>query len=104
MGSLGPFGLLHREKLFNRLGKPAVQQVFETLKRNQAAPADARLERQMKPVDGVKKEQRPDALVKIVAAPAKGIEFGAGGDELFPRRGATDGIQRLVPDRSDRSR
>ena len=52
-GIAGAFGLLHGEKVFNRLREPAVQQVFEALERNQAALADARLERQMKPVDGV---------------------------------------------------
>ena len=56
----------------------------------------ARLEGQVKPVDGVKKEQCPDALVEIVAAPAKGVELGAGRNQFFPGRRATDGIERPV--------
>ena len=92
-GVAGAFGLLRGEKFFNRLGKPAVQQVLETRERNQAALTDARFERQMEPVNGVKKKQRPDALVKIVAAPPKGVEFGAGRHQFFPGRRAADGIE-----------
>ncbi len=57
-GVAGAFGLLRRKKTLNRLGEPAVQQVLEPFKRNQAALADARLVRQMKPVDGVKEESQ----------------------------------------------
>ena len=97
-GIAGAFSLLHREKIFNRLGKPAVQQVFEPFKRNQTALADARLVRQMKAVDGVKKKQCADALIKIIAVPAKIVEFGAGGGELLQGRGATNRVERPVPD------
>ena len=99
MASLGPSALLHREKLVERLLKPAVQQVFKALERNHAAPRRRRqFVRQMKTVDGVKKKQRADALVKIVAVPAKGVQFGAGGEQLLAGTRRANGVERLVAD------
>ena len=72
--------------------EPALQQVLVAVEGNQSSRVPMpRFERQMKPVDGVEEEQRPDALVKILAAPAEGFQFGAFGEQFraATRRGKT---------------
>src|SRR5882724_175340 len=58
----------------------------------------AKLGRQMEPMERVKKEQRPDPLVKIVTAPAKGIEFGAFLHQFRKRKFRAQAVERLVAD------
>jgi hypothetical protein len=58
----------------------------------------------MKPVDGIKKQQGADAFVKIFAAMPERLQFGALGQQFRHRRGAADGVQRLVAHRRVRRR
>ena len=82
--------------MINCLGEPAGQQLFKTRKGNQAAPSETGLERQMKSVNGVQEEQRPNALIQIRAATAKDVELGAERIELRDRSVVANGIERPV--------
>ena len=53
----------------------------------------------METMDRVEKEQRPDALVKIVTAPAKGVQFGALPEQFVHRKPGANAVQRLVAHR-----
>jgi hypothetical protein len=70
-----------------------------TVEGNQIPRADARFERQMKPVNGVKKKQRPDAFVEIFAPVAEGFKFGALREQFRQRGRAAKRIQGLIAHR-----
>ena len=92
----GTHVFLHGQKLVQRLLKPAVQQMFKSFERNHAAGARGQFPRQMKTVNRVKEKQSANAFVKVVAAAAKGIQFGAGRDQLVRRSPRANGVERPV--------
>src|SRR5438094_8465660 len=67
-----------------------------TVEGNQIPRLHAWLERQMKAVDRVEKQQGANALVKIFAAPSERFQFGGFGQQLRERRRAAERVQRLV--------
>ena len=72
--------------------------MFKTREWNHAIRAGGQLGGQMKSVNGVKKKQRPDALIQIFAAPAEGLQLRAGGEQFICRGAGAAGVQRLVAD------
>ena len=94
-----PPGLLHREEMIDRLLEPAVQQQLDAWKRNQSVAGSCglcQLPRQVKPVDGVEEEQCADALVQVVALPAKRIQRGALGQQGFGGSRTASRVERLI--------
>jgi hypothetical protein len=51
----------------------------------------------MKPMDGVKEEECPDALVEVVAAPSEVVEFPAFFKERVDGGALAQRIQRQIP-------
>ena len=89
---------LNGKKLFQRLLKPALEQMLKALEGNHPVRARRQFPGEMKAVDRVKEEQRADALVKIFAAPAEGVQFRARGQQFVRRGAGANGVERLVAD------
>ena len=94
-----PIRRLRLEKSGDGLFKSALQQLRVAGKRNQGPGVDIRLQRQMKPVDGIKKQQGANPFVKIFTAMTERLEFGAFDQQLRHRCGAANGVERLVAHR-----
>jgi hypothetical protein len=52
--------------------------------------------RQMKPMNGVKEEEGPNALVKIPAGSPERVQRRAFAQQFVTREGCTSGIKRLI--------
>ena len=92
------------EKDLNGFLKAAFEQVFKTGKWDERGRGRCRKAWNMKAMDGVKKEERPDALVEVVAASAEIVEFAAFGKELVECQAPAQGIEgdiALVPSGGD---
>ena len=112
-------GILDGKKILDGLFETTLQKLFVALEGNQpfvqghgpeevdfqgigadCPPVDVRgLEfgREMKPMEGIKKEQRADPFVKIIAAAAKGIQFGAFVQQRLKWKSCADRVERLIP-------
>ena len=72
-GAVAP---LHRQKLVQRLFKPAAEQMQMTLVGNAAAGHLGQFLRQVIAVDRAQKERGPDTLVEVLAGAAESVERG----------------------------
>jgi hypothetical protein len=91
------------EKCFNRLLETALEQMFVSFERNQAARLHARLGRRMKAMDCVKKKQSADAFVKVRALMPEFLQLRAGTEQFLQRSGPTERVQRLIANRRIRA-
>ena len=74
--------------------KRRFKQVFKAGKRDERRRGSCRQAGNMKAMDGVKEEQRPHALVEVVAAAAEAVERLAFGEQLVEREALAQGIER----------
>ena len=74
----------------------AIEEVVVAGKRDEVRPGQAGFERQMKPVNGVEKEQGPDALVKIFGVPPEIVEGRAFRQQLRQRRLLAETVEGLI--------
>ena len=95
-GIAGAGGFLHLEKMLQCFLEPPLQQVFEAFERNHARRARWQFGGQMKPMNGVEKEQGADAFVKIITTAAEGFQFRARGEQLICGQRRANEVQRLI--------
>src|SRR5665213_243887 len=76
--------------------KAAMQQMRVALEGDEAAHFDARLQRQMKAVNGIEEEQRAHALIQIFTAITERFQVLAFRKQLLQRSFTTEGIERLI--------
>ena len=97
-----PLGGLNGEKRVDGFLEPTGEEVLETTVGNVtvARDGDRRLNREpwrdVEALEGVQEEQRPDAVVEVLAPPSEGVELGALGHELREAHPAARGIERPV--------
>ncbi len=93
-----PLRLLHAEKAVNRFLEPALQQMLVAGERDEAFAIQTELRRQVKSVDRIQEEQRPDPFVQAVGLPTKRIERRTLRQKLLERGVAHRDIEGLVAD------
>ena len=77
-----PLRCLRLQEDVDGLLEAALQQVGVAVERDEAPALHAGLAGQVEAVDGVEEEQRPHALVEVVAGAAEGVQLGALGQQL----------------------